>query len=132
MKLLPIVLAAAAAFASTWTVAQPAAIAAGAGGATCEAKREAIGHDIEEAKAKGQKQRVRGLEKALSEVRRTCSDAKLGAEHQRRIRSQERKVAERERDLREAQHKGRADKIADREEKLREAQAELQQLKGAQ
>jgi C4-dicarboxylate-specific signal transduction histidine kinase len=126
MRLLPILLAAAAALTSTWTLAQPA------GPATCEAKREAIGRDIEAAKAKGQKQRVRGLEKALSEVRRTCSDAKLGAEHQRRIRSQERKVAERERDLREAQHKGRADKIADREEKLREAQAELQQLKGAQ
>lgn len=128
MKLLPILLATAAALTSTWTLAQPAA---GTAGTTCEAKREAIGRDIEEARAKGQKQRVRGLEKALGEVRRTCSDAKLAAEHQRRIKGQERKVAERERDLREAQRKGRADKIADREGKLREAQAELQTLKGA-
>ncbi|MGJ7612891.1 MULTISPECIES: DUF1090 domain-containing protein [unclassified Variovorax] len=128
MKLLPILLATAAALTSTWTLAQSAA---GATGTTCEAKREAIGRDIDEAKAKGQKQRVRGLETALGEVRRTCSDAKLAAEHQRRIKSQERKVAERERDLREAQRKGRADKIADREGKLREAQAQLQTLKGA-
>lgn len=125
MKLMPIVLATAAALTSTWTLAQPAP------GATCEAKREAIGRDIEEAKAKGQKQRVRGLETALAEVRRNCSDARLAAEHQRRIKAQERKVAERERDLREARRKGRADKIAQREDKLHEAQAELQQLKDA-
>lgn len=125
-KLLPILLAAAAALGSSWSSAQPA------GPSTCEAKREAIGRDIEAAKANGQTHRVRGLEKALAEVRRTCSDAKLAAEHQRRIRSQERKVAERERELGEARRKGRADKIADKEEKLREAQAELRQLKGAQ
>jgi len=127
MKPMPLLLAVAAALTSTWTLAQPANAAT-----TCEAKREAIGRDIEAAKAQGQEYRVRGLETALAEVRRNCSDAKLVAEHQRRIRNQERKVAERERDLREAQRKGRADKIADREEKLRAAQSALQQLKGVQ
>lgn len=127
MKLLPILLAASAALASTWTAAQPAPAPT-----TCEAKREAIGRDIEEAKARGQKQRLRGLEKALAEVRRSCTEAKLAAEHQRRIRDQEREVAKRERDLRDARRNGGADKVARREDKLREAQAELQQLKGAQ
>ncbi|SEF23070.1 DUF1090 domain-containing protein [Variovorax sp. NFACC27] len=127
MKLLPILLAASAALASTWTAAQPAPAPT-----TCEAKREAIGRDIEEAKARGQKQRLRGLEKALAEVRRNCTEAKLAAEHQRRIRDQEREVAKRERDLRDARRNGGADKVARREDKLREAQAELQQLKGAQ
>ncbi|PBI90645.1 hypothetical protein BKP43_27480 [Variovorax boronicumulans] len=126
MKFLPLVLAAAAAFTALGAAAQPA------GPATCDAKREAIGRDIEMAQSKGQKQRVRGLETALAEVNRNCTDAKLAAEHQKRIRAQERKVAERERDLRAAQEKGRASKIADREKKLHEAQAELQQLKGAQ
>ena len=125
MKLLPIVLAAAAALTSTWTLAQPVA------GATCEARREAIGRDIDAARAQGQTQRVRGLQTALAEVRRNCSDAKLAAAHQRRVKGQERKVAERERDLREAQRKGRAGKIAQREDKLREARAELQRLKDA-
>lgn len=126
MKLLPLVWVAAAAFTTLGAAAQPA------GPATCDAKREAIGRDIEMARSKGQKQRVRGLETALAEVNRNCTDAKLAAEHQRRLRSQEREVAERERDLREAQQKGRASKIAEREKKLQEAQAELQQLKAAQ
>ena len=125
MKLLPILLAASAALASTCPAGQPPP-------ATCEPKREAIGRDIEEAKARGQKQRLRGLEKALAEVRRNCTEAKLAAEHQRRIRDQEREVAKRERDLRDARRNGGADKVARREDKLREAQAELQQLKGAQ
>jgi SMC interacting uncharacterized protein involved in chromosome segregation len=128
VKLLPLLLAASAALASTWTAAQPAAAAP----TTCEAKREAIGRDIEEAKARGQKQRLRGLEKALSEVRHNCTEAKLAAEHQKRIRAQEREVAKRERDLRDARRNGGADKVAKREDKLREAQAELRQLKGAQ
>lgn len=122
-KLLPLVLATAAALASGGAVAQPGP------SATCEAKREAIGHDIDAAKANGQTQRVRGLERALAEVRRNCTDAKLAAEHQQRVRSQERKVAERERDLREARRKGDAEKVARREDKLREAQAELQRVK---
>jgi len=123
MKFLPFVLAGFAVSASTLAAAQPGPAA------TCAAKREAIGRDIEAAKAEGQPHRVRGLERALAEVRRNCSDAKLAAEHQQRVRSQERKVAQRERDLKEAQRKGDADKIARREDKLREAQAELQRVK---
>ncbi|WP_198084653.1 DUF1090 domain-containing protein [Variovorax sp. E3] len=123
MKFLPFVLAGFAVLASTLAAAQPGPAA------TCAAKREAIGRDIEAAKAEGQPHRVRGLERALAEVRRNCSDAKLAAEHQKRVRSQERKVAQRERDLKEAQRKGDADKIARREDKLREAQAELQRVK---
>jgi C4-dicarboxylate-specific signal transduction histidine kinase len=123
MKFLPFVLAGFAVLASTLAAAQPGPAA------TCAAKREAIGRDIEAAKAEGQPHRVRGLERALAEVRRNCSDAKLAAEHQQRVRSQERKVTQRERDLKEAQRKGDADKIARREDKLREAQAELQRVK---
>lgn len=123
MKFLPFVLAGFAVLASTLAAAQPGPAT------TCAAKREAIGRDIEAAKAEGQPHRVRGLERALAEVRRNCSDAKLAAEHQQRVRSQERKVAQRERDLKEAQRKGDADKIARREDKLREAQAELQRVK---
>ncbi|CKT51443.1 Protein of uncharacterised function (DUF1090) [Mycobacterium tuberculosis] len=62
-------------------------------------------------------------------MRRNCSDARLAADHQQRVRSQERKVAQRERELREARRKGDADKVARREDKLREAQAELQRIK---
>ena len=95
----------------------------------CNAKREAIERDIDAAKAKGQAQRVRGLERALSANQRNCSEARLQAEHRKRVQAQERKVAERQRELKEAKHKGRADKIAQREAKLREEEAELERLK---
>jgi DNA repair exonuclease SbcCD ATPase subunit len=98
---------------------------------SCNAKRDAIERDIDAAKAKGQAQRVRGLERAMRANQRNCSEAQLQAEHRKRIQAQERKVAERQRDLNEAKEKGRADKIAQRESKLREEEAELERLKTA-
>jgi len=107
------------------------AAAQAAPGGTCRAKHEAISRDLDDAKAKGQKQRVRGLERALKEVNRNCSDEKLQAEHQRRIAQQEKKVAAREHVLKEAERNGSVDKIARRKSKLAEEQAELQRLKQA-
>jgi Protein of unknown function (DUF1090) len=118
-------LAFALAFPSTWAVAQ------GAPGGTCRAKHEAIGRDIDEAKAKGHKQRVRGLQRALKEVGSNCSDAKLQAEHQKRIERQQKQVTARERELKEAERHGSREKIARRQSKLAEEQAELQRLKEA-
>ena len=123
MKLSSLILAAAAVLASGQAFAQ------GGPEAGCAAKREAISRDIEAAKAQGQDHRVRGLERALAEVRRNCSDARLAARHLDRIGGEERKVAQRERELAEARRKGDRDKIARREDKLREAQAELQRVK---
>jgi hypothetical protein len=116
-------LAAAIASISMGAIAQPAA------GQTCVAKRDAIVRDIDEAKAKGQKQRIRGLERALDANQRNCSEAGLQAEHRKRIQAQERKVAERQRDLQQARRQGRPEKIAQREAKLREEVAELERLK---
>mgnify|MGYP003584744799 CR=1 FL=1 len=95
----------------------------------CQAKREDISRSIEAATAQGQKHRVRGLKKALSEVESNCSDTKLAADHQKRIEHQEQAVAERERDLQQAQADGDAKKVARRQSKLAEEQAKLQQLK---
>ena len=96
---------------------------------TCEWKRADIARDIDEAKAKKQTQRVRGLEKALRETQANCSDAKLQKEHAASIQRQEKKVAERQRDLEQARAQGKPDKIADREAKLAREQAELQKLR---
>lgn len=96
---------------------------------TCAAKREAIHHELDEARSQGQKQRVRGLERALAEVSAHCSDARLEAEHRKRIEQQERKVAERERELQAAEREGSVRKVQRRKDKLAEAQAELQRLK---
>lgn len=93
---------------------------------TCAAKRDAIHRDLDEARSRGQKQRVRGLERALAEVSAHCSDAKLQAEHRKRIEQQESKVADRERDLHDAEREGSPRKIQRRKDKLGEAQ--LQRL----
>lgn len=123
--LLPSILVAAITSISVSAVAQPIT------SESCNAKRDAIERDIDAAKAKGQAQRVRGLERAMRANQRNCSEARLQAEHRKRIQAQERKVAERQRDLNEAKEKGRADKIAQRESKLREEEAELERLKTA-
>ena len=125
MKLPTILLTVALVSASHGAVAQPTP------GGTCRAKHEAISRDIDEAKAKGQTQRLRGLQRALKEVDTNCSDAKLQAEHQKRVDRQEKKVALRERELKEAQQQGNPEKIARRQGKLAQEQAELQRLKEA-
>lgn len=95
---------------------------------SCEAKRADIARDIDEAKAQGQTRRVRGLETALRETRANCSDAKLAKDHEARVKRQERKVVERERDLEKARAEGKPDKIASRQAKLAEEEAELHKL----
>jgi len=95
----------------------------------CEAKRVDIARDIEQARARGQTRRVRGLEKALRETQANCSDARLEKEHEARIARQEKKVAERRRDLEEARAQGKAGKIASREAKLAEEEAQLRSLR---
>ena len=96
---------------------------------TCEFKKADIARDIDEARAKGQTRRVRGLETALRETQANCSDAKLKKAHDASVQRQEKKVAERQRDLEKARAQGKADKIASREAKLAEEQAALQKLR---
>ena len=91
----------------------------------CEAKRANIEAQIVEAKARGQQQKVAGLEKALRENTAHCSDAALAKAREDKILQAKQKVAEREKDLREAEQKGDAKKIAKRKAKLDEARQEL-------
>ena len=95
----------------------------------CEAKSADIERDLDDARARGQTRRMRGLETALREARANCSDAGLRREHGARVQRQERKVAERQRDLAEAKARGKRDKIARREAKLAEEEATLRSLR---
>lgn len=115
------------ALAVSMLLSQPAL--AQSGKVTCESKQADITRDLEHAKAKGQTSRVRGLEKALRETKANCSDAKLEQEQASRLARQEKKVAERARDLKEAQAKGKPSKIAEREAKLAEEKAVLESLR---
>ena len=95
----------------------------------CQQKEQDIQHEIAMAKQHNNQRRVNGLERALTEVRANCSDNKLKASHQARIKAQREKVAERERELNEERQDGDdKEKIAKRERKLEEARQELKKL----
>jgi hypothetical protein len=98
------------------------------GASPCQEKEQEITREISYAEKHNNQSRVDGLNKALHEVRTTCSDSKLRAEHQRKIARQKDEVAERREDLAKAKQKGDADKISKREHKLKEAEAELKAL----
>ncbi|QKJ88758.1 DUF1090 domain-containing protein [Paramixta manurensis] len=97
----------------------------------CMQKEKDIQHEIQMAQQHDNQRRVNGLERALTEVRASCTDAKLKAAHQERIEAKQKEVAEREQDLKEAKEKGDKDKIAKRERKLQEERDELKQLQAA-
>jgi len=95
----------------------------------CQQKEQDIQHEIAMAQQHNNQRRVNGLERALTEVRANCSDEKLKAAHQERIKAQQEKVAERERELKEERQDGDdKEKIAKRERKMEEARQELKKL----
>ncbi|MGY5955309.1 Protein YqjC [Kosakonia sp. BK9b] len=94
----------------------------------CQEKEQEIQREISYAEKHNNESRIAGLNKALREVRASCSDNKLRAAHQKKITEQREEVAERRRDLSEARQKGDADKISKREHKLKEAQEHLKAL----
>lgn len=97
----------------------------------CQQKEQAIQHQIDMARQHDNQRRVTGLQRALTEARAGCTDARLKSEHQQKIETYKHEVAERERDLREAREKGDSDKIAKREKKLAEAHEELKSVESA-
>lgn len=91
----------------------------------CQAKEEAIERQLEQARSYGNTNRAAGLERALANVRRYCTDDSLRGRAEMEVVDKREEVLEREIELEEARAKGDAKKIAKREEKLREAREEL-------
>ena len=102
-----------------------------AAGALCMQKEKNIEQEIAYAKQHDNQRRVNGLERALTEVRASCTDEKLRAAHQENIDAKKREVTEREQDLKEAQEDGDKEKIAKRQRKLQEEREELKALEAA-
>ena len=103
----------------------------------CRFKEQKLEQRLATARAYNNTGQIAGLEKALAEVRRNCTDSGLMAKGDAKVQEKARKVKERERELEEARAKGNHGKIAKREQKLREArlelakaQAELAELQG--
>ena len=95
----------------------------------CQQKERDIRHEIAMAKQHDNQRRVNGLERALTEVRASCSDRQLKSAHSERLKSQQNKVAEREQELQKARDdRDDKDKIEKRERKLDEARQELKKL----
>ena len=103
----------------------------------CRLKEQKLEQRLATARAYNNPGQIAGLEKALEEVRRNCTDSGLWAKGDKKVQEKARKVKEREMELEEARAKGNQGKIAKREQKLREArlelakaQAELAELQG--
>jgi len=92
---------------------------------TCADKEQRILERLQRAEAADNQAQVRGLNKALKEMRANCSEEGLAAERRERIAESEAEVAERREDLAEARRSGDQDKIDKREGKLAEALKEL-------
>lgn len=73
--------------------------------AGCAAQRARIEAQIQRAQAEGHQQQLAGLRRALRANETHCSDASLAAERQRAIQKATQKVAEREKELAQAQRK---------------------------
>jgi hypothetical protein len=97
----------------------------------CAAKRQALTQQIEQAHSAGNLQQEAGLQKALKENQRHCTDASLTKDRQKRLAKAQREVTEREADLKKAEAKGDTKKIDKRKEKLGEAQKELADAQAA-
>lgn len=91
----------------------------------CAAKRLDLERQIAAAEAQGNRGRVAGLRRALSQVQATCTNDGLRQQRLDDIQDKLRQVGERERELQEARAEGDADKIQKRVDKLSEARREL-------
>jgi hypothetical protein len=91
----------------------------------CQAKRRNIEAQLANAIENGRKQEAAGLKRALRANQAYCSEATLEKDRNADIRQAQKKVAEREKSLREAAQKGDPKKLAERQAKLDEARREL-------
>ncbi|WP_296559785.1 DUF1090 domain-containing protein [Pigmentiphaga sp.] len=92
----------------------------------CLQKRAEILKEIEQARQHGNDRRVAGLNRALREQEAHCTPESIRQARAQDVAEARQKVAERERELQEAQSEGKdADKLAKREAKLKEARDDM-------
>lgn len=91
----------------------------------CEAKRNAINQQLEQARETTNEYKQRGLEKALRQNQRHCTDASLKKEQADKVNKARKEVGQRKADLAAAVQKGDAEKVNKRKAKLADAEQEL-------
>lgn len=97
----------------------------------CQEKEKALEEQLAIAREHGNAGKIRGIEKALYNVRTWCTDAKLKDKAALEVREKEQDVRERQNELEEARQSGKTDKIRKRETKLQKAEQELQDAREA-
>jgi hypothetical protein len=93
----------------------------------CAGKLESLRFSLDDAKAAGDQERIRGLEKAIDRVAIECDDNKLLADREERVAEKRREVAEDEEDLLKAEREGDWGDIEDAKRDLAESRWELQE-----
>lgn len=94
----------------------------------CKKKEQALMQQLEIARQYGNYNKIRGLERALANVRTWCSDGGLLSDAEEKVEEKQEEVWEREQELAEAIAEGKdPDKIAKRQRKLDEARSDLAQ-----
>lgn len=91
----------------------------------CAAKRDEIQRQIDYARAHNNLHQVAGLQAALTENATHCTEAGLLRDRQNKVTEKERKVAERDAEVRNAKETGNAKKIKQKEKKAAQARDEL-------
>ncbi|QKJ88844.1 DUF1090 domain-containing protein [Paramixta manurensis] len=106
-----------------------------AGNQDCASKRAALEKEIRIAQQFGNTAKVNGLKQALAEVKAHCTSASVIADAQKDVRKLEKKLSEKQGDIREvqadlrkAQAKGDRQKIEKYQRKLSEKQADLRDI----
>ena len=94
----------------------------------CQQKMAGLEQQIEQAKAAGNGHRVRGLERAVANVKAHCTDEDLIADKKEDIADQQEDIAEILEDIAEKRSEGRTDKVNKLERKLQQEQDKLQRL----
>lgn len=92
----------------------------------CAAKRQDISSQLDQAKANGNSEQQAGLEKALSEVTASCTDASLLKQLEQKVLDAKHEVSRRQSDLNKAMNGSDPDKINKRKDKLAQSRKELQ------
>lgn len=91
----------------------------------CQRKASEIEQQIEHAREAGNRNRILGLEKALSQVKTHCTDAALIADKKKDIADQQEDIDE----TQEKQAEGRYEKVKKLERKLQREREELDTLR---
>ncbi len=101
----------------------------------CATKQAVLEKEITIARQFGNSNKIAGLEKALAEVNAHCTRASVAADARKDVEKLEKKLADKQSDIREvqndlrqAQQKGDPSKIAKYQRKLSEKQTDLQEI----